>query len=83
MDHNKLQAYLWVPCKLVSDHHNPVCVALRKAKKTAADLKPVRDGIAVLLTNFDEDSAAGRHFTKAERTSIATVRKWLKHQATR
>lgn len=35
-------------------------------------------GLNTLLVNFDEDSAAGRRFTRDERQYVTRVRRWLK-----
>lgn len=50
------------------------CALNRERAAVAA----VRPGIHVLLVNFDEDSGAGRHFTREERAAVAAVRAWLK-----
>ena len=76
MDHAELQGYLYIPCKTLNASHNPVCEALNKISITPT----MKAGLETLLVNFDEDSGAGRRFTRGERAAVAVVRRWLKRQ---
>jgi hypothetical protein len=50
---------------------------VRPAAPVKAIPPSVRAGIYTLLTNYDEDAAAGRKFTREENTNVASVRAWL------
>lgn len=77
MNHAKLQGYLYIPCNTINPTHNPVCDALN----AMAASPHCSRGLTTLLVNFDEDSAAGRRFTREERAGVAAVRRWLKRQS--
>lgn len=81
---------MWIECSTCAGKKTlPVPYTKREkaayalAKEELKSLRSIRVGIFTLLVNFDEDSSAGRHFTKDERAAVAAVRAWLKRTESR